>query len=587
MSGGAGEQPASFQHLVDTMPGAVFLRDQVAVAERRMSYVSPEAERVTGVSAWRWLAPNALDVLGEFLDEPTLAEHRARADAAAERGEPFDGVYRIRGDDGRIRWVRHHSVVVPDAPYTRIGFWLDVTENRYHDMVEGLPAIVAVLDLNTDEVRFVNPQVERITGKPPAYWTRPGGLDEFRSRVHPDDYPEQGGLPRAGRTRSAEFRWIRPDGRTRWLRTISARLPGTEGLVQALAFDVTAEMRAAEGLAEQRHRYQTLVEQLPVATFVTDAEGMLTYISPQVEPILGVSPEQLVGMSAEARQGLVVEEDRPLMERAGGRLYRGETDRYDIQLRMRNAADGKVRHVHMIARDLRDGDGARIALQGVIVDATDQRMAEQRRREALEALVTAAEAEQTRISAELHDDTVQVMTAMLMQIRRLGGDDPRVAELEMMLAGALDRTRRLMFELRPQVLQRAGLAAAIEELAAEGPWSSHTVEIDVPRQSDTTEALVYRTIRELIINARKHSQASELRVSGAVQDGELVFDVRDDGVGFDLERALDRDLMRMHLGLDTSAERVRVAGGELRMQSEPGRGAQFQLRLPVAPATTG
>jgi signal transduction histidine kinase len=109
----------------------------------------------------------------------------------------------------------------------------------------------------------------------------------------------------------------------------------------------------------------------------------------------------------------------------------------------------------------------------------------------------------------------------------------------------------------------------------------------VPRQSDTTEALVYRTIRELIINARKHSQASELRVSGAVREGELVFDVRDDGVGFDLERALDRDLMRMHVGLDTSAERVRVAGGELRMESRPGQGARFQLRLPVAPAVTG
>jgi PAS domain-containing protein len=64
MSGGEGEQPASFQHLVDTMPGAVFLRDQAALAERRMSYVSPQTERVTGVSAWRWLAPNALDVLG-------------------------------------------------------------------------------------------------------------------------------------------------------------------------------------------------------------------------------------------------------------------------------------------------------------------------------------------------------------------------------------------------------------------------------------------------------------------------------------------------------------------------------------------
>jgi len=81
--GGEGEQPASFQHLVDTMPGAVFLRDQAAVAERRMSYVSPEAERVTGVSAWRWLAPNALDVLGEFLDERTPPQSGASSSTAS------------------------------------------------------------------------------------------------------------------------------------------------------------------------------------------------------------------------------------------------------------------------------------------------------------------------------------------------------------------------------------------------------------------------------------------------------------------------------------------------------------------------
>src|SRR4029078_4584653 len=97
--GGEGEQPASFQHLVDTMPGAVFLRDQAGVAERRMSYVSPEAERVTGVSAWRWLAPNALDVLGEFLDERTLAEHRARADAGAQRGAQIDRRDQMRRGD--------------------------------------------------------------------------------------------------------------------------------------------------------------------------------------------------------------------------------------------------------------------------------------------------------------------------------------------------------------------------------------------------------------------------------------------------------------------------------------------------------
>ena len=50
-----------------------------------------------------------------------------------------------------------------------------------------------------------------------------------------------------------------------------------------------------------------------------------------------------------------------------------------------------------------------------------------------------------------------------------------------------------MFELRPHVLQRSGLVAAIDELAVEGPWSEPTVEIEVPRQTDTQEAVAYRT----------------------------------------------------------------------------------------------
>ena len=143
------------------------------------------------------------------------------------------------------------------------------------------------------------------------------------------------------------------------------------------------------------------------------------------------------------------------------------------------------------------------------------------------------------------------MTALLMTLRLAMEDDERLAQFEPMLAGALDRTRRLMFELRPELLERQGLAGALPELAAEGPWQQALVDVDVPRQSETTEALVYRTVRELIVNARKHSQAGTLEVRGHVEGGELVFEVEDDGVGFDVERVRDRDRMRMHIGLDS------------------------------------
>ncbi|MDX6546432.1 MAG: hypothetical protein QOG02_2206, partial [Gaiellales bacterium] len=167
--------------------------------------------------------------------------------------------------------------------------------------------------------------------------------------------------------------------------------------------------------------------------------------------------------------------------------------------------------------------------------------------------------------------------------RMLMRKDAGLEQFEQLLSEALDRTRRLMFELRPHVLERSGLGAAIDELAGDGPWQRAEVRIEIPRQSDTLEAVAYRAIRELIINARKHSQASLLSITGWHDEGVIRFLVEDDGVGFDVARALDRDRMRMHIGLDATAERINLAGGSLQIDSAPGAGARFALMLPEQP----
>jgi signal transduction histidine kinase len=163
--------------------------------------------------------------------------------------------------------------------------------------------------------------------------------------------------------------------------------------------------------------------------------------------------------------------------------------------------------------------------------------------------------------------------------------DPGLARFEQLLSEALERTRRLMFELRPHVLQRSGLGAAIAELTVEGPWREAEVEIDVGRQTDTIEAVAYRAVRELVINARKHSRAPRLSLCGWQDDGRLRFVVEDDGVGFDVARALDRDHMRLHVGLDATGERLSLAGGSLEIESSPGAGARFEFSLPAQPRT--
>ena len=354
-------------------------------------------------------------------------------------------------------------------------------------------------------------------------------------------------------------------------------------LLGLVALGVVALLLSRWAIAERRRtetRFQHLVENMPAATFLAEPAGerRVVYVSPQTERVTGISQRRwLQPGSWRLLFELVPDGERErLMERSARASADG--GEFEVTVRMQGD-DGRTRWVTHHSSPV-PGSPLR---QGFWLDVTASTEAERRSHEALAALVTATEQEQSRIAAELHDDTVQVMTALLMTLRLVMEDDERLARLEPMLAGALDRTRRLMFELRPELLEREGLAAALPELAADGPWQRALVDVDVPRQSETTEALVYRTVRELIVNARKHSRAETLRVRGRVEGRELVFEVADDGVGFDVERVRDRDRMRMHIGLDTCAERVHIAGGRLTIDSAPGRGARFSLRLPAQP----
>jgi two-component system sensor histidine kinase NreB len=206
--------------------------------------------------------------------------------------------------------------------------------------------------------------------------------------------------------------------------------------------------------------------------------------------------------------------------------------------------------------------------------------------ESLAALVTAAEEERSRIATELHDDTVSDLTAVLIHVRMQMRRDPSLEPFERVLSAALERTRRLMFELRPHVLAHDGLQAAIEQTVRHSPiqhpWQSE-VQIEVPRQSDTIEALAYRAIRELVLNARKHSRAGRITVRGWEQDGVLQFIVQDDGVGFDQREVRDREGAFLHIGLATTRERIELAGGSFDVASAPGEGARFTITLPAQP----
>jgi two-component system, NarL family, sensor histidine kinase UhpB len=215
------------------------------------------------------------------------------------------------------------------------------------------------------------------------------------------------------------------------------------------------------------------------------------------------------------------------------------------------------------------------------------------RRHALDEILRAEEVERERIATELHDDTIQVITAALVTIDRMtpavrAHDTERIAEVlpptRAMLAEAAERVRRLTFELHPPLLEAHGLPVALADLidrAARDAGLETDVVLEVGRYPFVVEDLAYRIVREAIADTRCHAGTSRLEVDIREHRGAVQGRVWDNGAGGRARRADDRPRMLLHLSLDRLAERVRLADGEMQVRSAPGQGTLVAFRLPL------
>jgi signal transduction histidine kinase len=219
--------------------------------------------------------------------------------------------------------------------------------------------------------------------------------------------------------------------------------------------------------------------------------------------------------------------------------------------------------------------------------------AEQRsRREVMAATIAAQEAERARVARDLHDDIGQALTSVLLWLRLVEVGDSTSSEPGTLLAGveelralvtdALQRTRRLAFDLRPTVLDDVGLAPAITRLAADLSERS-SVGIDTVVDASVRHAdlssevatVVYRVVQEGLTNIVRHSRARTASVAVTLRGGQLRAVVEDDGVGFDPSEATSS------LGVRGMIERAELAGGTLLIDSSPESGTTVVLEVPV------
>jgi signal transduction histidine kinase len=224
--------------------------------------------------------------------------------------------------------------------------------------------------------------------------------------------------------------------------------------------------------------------------------------------------------------------------------------------------------------------GARAA---VAVDLAD-RVA----RDALRRVVAGQELERRRLARELHDETGQALTSILLGLKNVeDASSPEsaraaAAELREQIVDTLQNVRRLAVELRPSALDDFGLAPALERLAeAFGEQSGITVDIqtnlDSPRLAPEVETALYRIVQEALTNVAKHAEATRVSIVVTRRENSVTAVIEDDGRGFGAGGGTGDGL-----GLVGMKERVGLLGGRLALESTEGAGTTVVAEVPLA-----
>jgi len=191
--------------------------------------------------------------------------------------------------------------------------------------------------------------------------------------------------------------------------------------------------------------------------------------------------------------------------------------------------------------------------------------------------------ERSVLAEVIHDEPIQLIVAALLRVDLLhahsaGDAVDQLDEIATLLESSVDRLRRLIVALSPPDLSD-GLGSALRVLA-DGIFVDASTQFQIigplhVHLAASAEETVFRIFREAMVNARKHSSASNVTLHLDTQDAAFVVTLTDDGVGAD---GLDLDLG--HLGTATMRARAKAESGVLRIESRPGRGTIVELTLP-------
>jgi signal transduction histidine kinase len=279
--------------------------------------------------------------------------------------------------------------------------------------------------------------------------------------------------------------------------------------------------------------------------------------------------------------------DDPEIDQEFARLVGARAGIY-VPLLVRDRVIGVLAAQDKLGPDPRFSDeDLRIAETFASRAATAVDLSQRVERDALRRIVETQELERERLARELHDETGQALTSVLLGLRALeDAKDPAAmrtaaANVRELVVGTLHDVRRLAVELRPKALDDFGLVPALERLTDNfheqtGIQVELAAQLGEARLTPDVETALYRVVQEALTNVVKHARASRVSVLLTRKDGVVAAVIEDDGVGFDPTARGDGGV-----GLLGIRERVGLLDGRFELEAHPGRGTTIVIEVPA------
>lgn len=209
--------------------------------------------------------------------------------------------------------------------------------------------------------------------------------------------------------------------------------------------------------------------------------------------------------------------------------------------------------------------------------------------QSVEMMIEAQEAERQRLARKMHDEPAQALSNFILQteiaMRLFDLDQSKakdeLANLKTAAATTFQKVRDFIFELRPMMLDDLGLTPTLNRyIEAFKEQTGLDIRVSVTgmeqRLEPYLEVMIFRAVQELVGNAARHSQASQIKVQVDAMDTDVRVNVEDNGKGFDARAAVEKGL-----GLKLIRDRVEMLNGEMEIDSVIGKGTRISFQIPA------